>query len=80
MRLEDLPDEVLVRVLSFLGGRDVLNASLVCRKWKTFTSEASLWRRLYAEEGPNMAAWGADPAGGDPRRAWLQYVHNYKHL
>ncbi|KAL6068286.1 SCF ubiquitin ligase complex subunit cdc4 [Balamuthia mandrillaris] len=42
-----LPDELLLKVLSFLNERELSVVTLVNRQWKRLSEDESLWRRLY---------------------------------
>jgi hypothetical protein len=44
----DLPDEVQLEVMSWLHPHDLAAAMpLVCRRWRTLTSDPTLWQRLH---------------------------------
>lgn len=51
-RLEQLPKEVFVRMLSFLSAEDLLCSAQTCSTLRRLSDDNSLWSRLY------MARWG----------------------
>ena len=44
--MENLPDDILVEILSFLDPKDVEISSLVCKKWFHVTNDVRLWKKL----------------------------------
>ncbi len=47
-----LPDELLLRALSFLGAASLCAASRVCRHWHGASRDPRLWRALCARQWP----------------------------
>lgn len=48
----DLPEDVLVELLSLLPARDLLRACrLVCRQWRYVVDLTTLWKRKCQREG-----------------------------
>ena len=47
MSINDLPDEILLEVLSYVGPEDVyLNIAKVCGKWNVLAKDLVLWKTL----------------------------------
>ena len=45
--INDLPDEILLEVLSYVGPEDVyLNIAKVCKKWNVLAKDVILWKTL----------------------------------
>ena len=44
--LQQLPDEVMLHILSHLSLRERLRASRVCKKWHQLAFDQDLWRRV----------------------------------
>lgn len=44
--LNDLPDDILLRLFSFLPNMDLCRASGVCRKWQTLCWDPLLWENI----------------------------------
>ena len=42
--LTDLPNDMLILILSFLPGENVLNCRRVCKLWRDLADSVSLWR------------------------------------
>jgi hypothetical protein len=42
-----LPDELWMHVFSFMGNKDICNASLVCKNWKRLCMDNTVWQELY---------------------------------
>ena len=84
--IEVLPAEMFMQVLSFLGGRGLSKASLVCSSWYSFIMseecELSCWRRLayfyYPSEARNQERLSP------MTRIWRDHLHRFirlgKHL
>ncbi|BBI16693.1 F-box protein [Neochlamydia sp. S13] len=45
--IEQLPDELLLHVFSFLQASDLLEVELTCHQWKNLAKEETLWKSLY---------------------------------
>ncbi|WP_044882050.1 F-box protein [Neochlamydia sp. EPS4] len=45
--IEQLPDELLLHIFSFLQASDLLEAELTCHQWKNLAKEEALWKSLY---------------------------------
>ncbi len=48
--VSSLPDELLLRVLSFLSASSLCSASRTCRHWHALAREPRLWRSLCSEQ------------------------------
>ncbi|XP_052767786.1 F-box only protein 11-like [Mya arenaria] len=46
---EDLPDEVLLKIFSYLLEFDLCRVAKVCKRFKTIADDAELWRKLYQQ-------------------------------
>jgi hypothetical protein len=47
MSINDLPDEILLKVLSYVGPEDLcLNIAKVCKKWNILAKDIILWKTL----------------------------------
>jgi len=45
--INDLPDEILLKILSYVGPEDVyFNIAKVCKKWNTLAEDVVLWKTL----------------------------------
>ena len=45
--INDLPDEILMKILSYVGPEDVcLNIDKVCEKWNVLAKDMVLWKTL----------------------------------
>jgi len=45
--IDDLPDEILLKVLSYVGPEDLcLNFAKVCKKWNVLAKDVMLWKTL----------------------------------
>ncbi|PIK52113.1 putative F-box only protein 11 isoform X1 [Apostichopus japonicus] len=42
-----VPDEILIKVFSYLLERDLCNVACVCKRFNTLANDLSLWKRLY---------------------------------
>nr|WP_166154229.1 F-box protein [Neochlamydia sp. AcF84]NGY94223.1 hypothetical protein [Neochlamydia sp. AcF84] len=45
--IEQLPDELLLHIFSFLQASDLLEVELTCHQWKNLAEEETLWKSLY---------------------------------
>uniref|UniRef100_A0A8C6WHG5 F-box protein 3 n=1 Tax=Neogobius melanostomus TaxID=47308 RepID=A0A8C6WHG5_9GOBI len=45
-KLQDLPSDPLLHILSFLSFRDLINCSVVCRRLNELSKHNPLWKRL----------------------------------
>lgn len=45
-----LPDEVVMYLLTFADGKDILNLSLVCKRWYVFVRSRTFWCVKYERE------------------------------
>ncbi|KIC75354.1 hypothetical protein DB41_HO00020 [Neochlamydia sp. TUME1] len=45
--IEQLPDELLLHIFSFLQASDLLEVELTCHQWKNLAEEEILWKSLY---------------------------------
>jgi len=41
--IEDLPDKVLLRIFSYLTHKEMVNNSIVCKKWRMISQDSRLW-------------------------------------
>jgi hypothetical protein len=47
MSLNDLPDEILLKIFSHFGSDDLgLIITKVCKRWKVLTNDVILWKTL----------------------------------
>jgi hypothetical protein len=45
--MKDLPDEILLKILSHLGPEDLsLNITKVCKRWNRLAKDKILWKKL----------------------------------
>lgn len=56
---DNCPDEIVGHVLSYLTGKELLDVSLVCKRWHRVSLDGSANRFLFhvkgsKEEGPNL--------------------------
>lgn len=59
--LQSLPDEALVCVFSFIGGRHlIVNVSLVCKRFRSIISSEWYWKRRFkfSSNGKEMVQFG----------------------
>jgi hypothetical protein len=47
--IEQLPDELLLHIFSFLQASDLLEVELTCHQWKNLAEEETLWQSLYQQ-------------------------------
>ncbi|KIC75386.1 hypothetical protein DB41_HN00180 [Neochlamydia sp. TUME1] len=47
--IEQLPDELLLHIFSFLQASDLLEVELTCHQWKNLAEEEILWKSLYQQ-------------------------------
>jgi hypothetical protein len=45
--IQQLPDELLLHIFSFLQASDLLEVELTCHQWKNLAEEETLWKSLY---------------------------------
>ncbi|BBI16691.1 F-box protein [Neochlamydia sp. S13] len=45
--IEQLPDELLLHIFSFLQASDLLEVELTCHQWKNLAEEETVWKSLY---------------------------------
>ena len=38
-------EDVMFNVFEYLGGKDLLNCEVVCRKWRSLILSATLWKK-----------------------------------
>eukprot|EP00898_Chlorokybus_atmophyticus_P001830 jgi/Chlat1/2648/Chrsp178S02488 len=50
IQLDELPDELLIRVFCFAGAEDVTACAAVCRRWRALTHEPTIWRSMCHRE------------------------------
>ena len=46
LTVQQLPQEMLMKIFSLLSLRDLSNVILVCKKWKRVAESPWLWRRM----------------------------------
>ena len=46
LNLEDLPDEVILKLLSYLDTADLIRSGHVCQRLQTISSDESLWQKM----------------------------------
>jgi hypothetical protein len=44
--INNLPDELLLEILSHCGPENILHIAKVCKHWNALTKEVVLWKRL----------------------------------
>ncbi|CAH1263615.1 FBXO11 [Branchiostoma lanceolatum] len=44
---EEVPDEVLLKIMSYLKEKDLCRAAQVCKRWNTLTNDPTIWKNLY---------------------------------
>ncbi|CAF1594913.1 unnamed protein product, partial [Didymodactylos carnosus] len=44
--IHDLPDDILLSIFRYISPIDLLNISIVCRRWHAVSQDESLWCRL----------------------------------
>jgi hypothetical protein len=52
MNLEELPNEILSEILSFLDPKEVETSSTVSKRWSMLTNDVTLWKRLCTKRKP----------------------------
>jgi hypothetical protein len=72
----DVQADVLVRVLSFLGHRDLSRLSQTCRALRFVPSHFELWKWMFLKRFPALAA----PKDGHWKRAYHQAAYSAVHL
>jgi hypothetical protein len=50
LMVDDLPNEIALHVLSYLGPREVCIVGFVSRHWHKLALDSTLWRSLYMRE------------------------------
>ena len=55
--INDLPDEVLLKILSYVGPEEVyFNIAKVCKKWNILAKDVILWKTLsYKCDGSDIS-------------------------
>jgi hypothetical protein len=56
--IEQLPDELLLHIFSFLQASDLLKVELTCHQWKNLAEEETLWKSLYQRHFKVIEAGG----------------------
>lgn len=51
------PDELYLAIFSFLGQKDLLVASLVCKDWHRLSSDDSLWKPIAEKKVKVLKNW-----------------------
>ena len=46
---EELPDEVLLKILSYLLEYDLCRVACVCKRFRTIANDTELWKKLYQD-------------------------------
>ncbi|XP_077572872.1 F-box/LRR-repeat protein 5 isoform X2 [Stigmatopora nigra] len=74
VHISQLPAEVLLRILRFLGPPDLCRCAQVCLSWSQLTKTGSLWRHLYPIRWARGDYYCAPPAERDqePEDGWLK--------
>jgi hypothetical protein len=65
--IQQLPDELLLHIFSFLQAFDLLEVELTCHRWKNLAHDETLWKDLYRkhfeiywpDEGPYKESYFA---------------------
>ncbi len=58
--LPELPEEILVHILSYVPGNDLIHACrIVCKSWKSMIDYATLWIRKCERDGIALPAQAA---------------------
>lgn len=48
IHIEDLPDEILIHILTLLGRyQDIVKAGQVCRRWTILCHDDELWKHVW---------------------------------
>ena len=45
-QFHDLPDELILKVLSYSGAKEIIRSGLVSKKLRTISRDYSLWQRM----------------------------------
>lgn len=78
MSVEELPDEVLLELFTYLPFSDIVTCSRVCRRWRSVTHSGRLWRNLrYRGRGENRLKEAFEIArlARGFRGLWLELCH-----
>ncbi|XP_071957381.1 F-box only protein 15-like [Antedon mediterranea] len=51
LKIDDLPDEILLIIFEFLPANDLLVSASVCRRWLKLSNDDILWQGLYIKYG-----------------------------
>lgn len=52
-----IPEDIIINVLKYLEPKDILNCSLVCKRWCNFAKSSILWQHIYnIKEYPKKAS------------------------
>ncbi|XP_038069921.1 F-box only protein 15-like isoform X2 [Patiria miniata] len=72
--VDDLPDEVLLKVFGFLPADSLVTCDCVCKRWHQLANDDSLWERLYrsyAASKSELAERRLQSAkSSDPKSSW----------
>lgn len=44
VNIQDLPEELRIRIFSILPLKDIVSVCLVCKKWNSLANSESLWK------------------------------------
>lgn len=58
--INKLPEEIIVRIFSYLPANELDRSRLVCRLWHQIGSENNLWKALFYREFPGEQLCGTD--------------------
>ncbi|MBS4166831.1 Uncharacterized protein NEOC65_001929 [Neochlamydia sp. AcF65] len=48
--IKHLPEELIIRIFSFLSPQEVIHAQSVCQNWEKIGNKTELWDRLYCRD------------------------------
>ncbi|XP_056271258.1 F-box/LRR-repeat protein 5 isoform X2 [Pseudoliparis swirei] len=76
--ISDLPTELLLRLLRYLGPEDLCRCSQVCSSWLDLTRTGSLWRHLYPVRWARGDYYSGPPGDRDqePGEEWVRSRQN----
>ncbi|XP_057671149.1 F-box only protein 6-like [Diorhabda carinulata] len=52
-----IPEEILIKILSFVPPKELLTLALVCKKWCNIIKSEMLWIDIYKRENPHPTKW-----------------------
>ncbi|XP_076014361.1 F-box/LRR-repeat protein 5 [Genypterus blacodes] len=72
--ISQLPTEIMLRLLHYLGPEDLCRCSQVCTTWSELTKTGSLWRHLYPVRWARGDQYSGPPSDLDqePNEEWVK--------